>query len=57
MRNQTTITAARCFLFGMLALVHVTAWAQGDAVAEHNFPADGCADGNDNGGDDAGSGS
>ena len=29
----------------------------GDAVAEHNFPADGCADGNDNGGDDAGSGS
>jgi hypothetical protein len=28
----------------------------GDAVAEHNFPADGCADGNDNGGDDSGSG-
>lgn len=26
----------------------------GDAVAEHNFPADGCADGNDNGGDDSG---
>ena len=24
----------------------------GDAVADHNFPADGCADGNDNGGDD-----
>ncbi|MBV8959573.1 MAG: hypothetical protein JO087_12460 [Actinobacteria bacterium] len=24
---------------------------QGDAVAEHNFPSDGCADGNDNGGD------
>lgn len=24
----------------------------GDAVAEHNFPADGCADGDDNGGDD-----
>ncbi|CAN5696158.1 hypothetical protein BH11MYX1_BH11MYX1_39470 [soil metagenome] len=24
----------------------------GDAVAEHNFPADGCADGSDNGGDD-----
>ena len=31
---------------------------QGDAVAEHNFPADGCADGNDNGGDmDNGEGS
>ena len=27
----------------------------GDAVAEHNFPADGCADGGDNGGDDSGS--
>ena len=27
---------------------------QGDAVAEHNFPADGCADGGDNGGDDGG---
>lgn len=24
----------------------------GDAIAEHNFPADGCAGGNDNGGDD-----
>ena len=24
---------------------------QGEAVADHNFPADGCADGNDNGGD------
>jgi len=29
----------------------------GDAVAEHNFPADGCADGNDNGGDDSADGS
>ena len=38
MRNQTTITAARCFLFGMLALVHVTAWAQGDAVADATKP-------------------
>lgn len=27
----------------------------GDAVAEHNFPADGCADGGDNGGDEGGS--
>ena len=27
----------------------------GDAIAEHNFPADGCADGSDNGGDDSGS--
>lgn len=27
----------------------------GDAVADHNFPADGCADGGDNGGDDSGS--
>lgn len=26
----------------------------GEAVAEHNFPADGCADGNDNGGDTGG---
>lgn len=25
---------------------------EGNAVAEHNFPADGCADGSDNGGDD-----
>lgn len=25
---------------------------EGNAVAEHNFPADGCADGGDNGGDD-----
>jgi len=25
---------------------------EGDTVAEHNFPADGCADGGDNGGDD-----
>ena len=24
----------------------------GDAVPEHNFPGDGCADGGDNGGDD-----
>ena len=28
----------------------------GEAIAEHNFPADGCADGNDNGGDDGSEG-
>ena len=38
MRNQTTITAARCFLFGTLALVHATAWAQDDAVADATKP-------------------
>ena len=30
---------------------------QGDSVADHNFPADGCADGQDNGGDAEGGGS
>lgn len=38
MRSQTTITAVRSLLFGMLTLIGTAAWAQSEAVADATQP-------------------
>ncbi|MEI8382353.1 MAG: hypothetical protein WCJ09_19635 [Planctomycetota bacterium] len=38
MRSQTTITAVRSLLFGMLTLISTAAWAEPDSVADATRP-------------------